>query len=193
MKELALWPTVFRAIEIAKAGGHSVSIHFSTEYPEGFADYQAIKRACLGWFEGFVADGDLRVEMYKPDTYEVKGKAPGLPEAARLAAIEALPASSAADSLREIAVKRLGIPYQRLALLSSVASTIARMGESSEVKAEHMAEAVGYMQLGPLRYDAESEMVVFGDAVFIRAGHISDAVMQQAMTYLTAKQVVQCS
>jgi plasmid rolling circle replication initiator protein Rep len=75
MKNLVgLWCNLFRGIEIAKTGNYSVSVYFDQEYKNGFDDYKSIKDFCKGWFENFVSDGDIKIEITKPYSYEQKGK-----------------------------------------------------------------------------------------------------------------------
>ena len=64
MKNLVgLWVNLFRGIEIAKTGGHSISIHFGVDYKNGFDDYDYIKIFCKDWFSNFVSNGDIKIEI----------------------------------------------------------------------------------------------------------------------------------
>lgn len=75
MKNLVgLWPNLFRAIEVAKTGEYSVTIYLDQEYKSGFDDYNSIKLFCKKWFCNFVSDGDIKITIVKPQSYNQKCK-----------------------------------------------------------------------------------------------------------------------
>ena len=66
MKNLVgLWANLSRAYEIALLGDFKIQIVFDKEYKQGFEDYENIK----SFYDevDFVKEGDLIVEIYKPD------------------------------------------------------------------------------------------------------------------------------
>ena len=188
---IGLWCNLFRAVEIAKTGGYSVSIHFDQEYKNGFDDYKIIKDFCKGWFDNFVSDGDLKIEIVKPHSYERKGKWETLEDIS--ARIEKslqfqkpeLKLCDASESLLKTATQRLDLSLSQVEKIKQVAITIAQMDLSKTIQAQHIAESIQYSFVyNDTGYNAESKSKMFGDMIQIKLGEIDSDTIKSAIEYL---------
>ena len=188
---IGLWCNLFRAVEIAKTGGYSVSIHFDQEYKNGFDDYKIIKDFCKGWFDNFVSDGDLKIEIVKPHSYERKGKWETLEDIS--ARIEKslqfqkpeLKLCDASESLLKTATQRLDLSLSQVEKIKQVAITIAQMDLSKTIQAQHIDESIQYSFVyNDTGYNAESKSKMFGDMIQIKLGEIDSDTIKSAIEYL---------
>lgn len=191
MKNLvSLWPNLFHIIEIAKVGGYSLSVHFGEDYKNGYDDYQAIKSFCEGFFENFVTDGHLKVEIVRPKCYEVVSNCETLAdiskriEKAILSQRPDLKFCTPGNELLKTATSRLNLSLRQVENVKQTAATIAQMDKGSKkILVYHIAEAVICSHKDEdACYDAEP--VSFGGMIEIRTGEIDKEHIKYAINYL---------
>jgi len=188
---VGLWCNLFRAIEIAKTGEYSVSIHFAEDYKNGFDDYRSIKSFCKGWFDNFVSDGDIKIKIVKPQSYDRKGKW-GTLEDISTRVEKSLqfqePEIKLCDSseiLLKTATQRLDLSLSQVEKIKQIAVTIAQMDFSKTIQAQHIAESIQYSYMyNDTGYNAESESKMFGDMIQIKLGEIDSDTIKSAIEYL---------
>lgn len=187
-----LWVNLFRAIEIAKTGGYSVSVYFDEDYKNGFDDYKTIKNFCKGWFDNFVSDGDIKVSIVKPTSYEliysgetIEDISARIEKSMRFDKPE-LKLCDASKSLLITATNRLDLSLSQLEKIKQIAVAIAQIDYSKTVKPEHIAEAINYSgNVTEHLYNAESESKVFGGMIYIKLGEIDSDTIKSAISYLS--------
>jgi len=188
---VGLWCNLFRAIEIAKTGGYSISIHFDQDYKNGFDDYKSIKAFCKGWFDNFVPDGDMKIEIVKPQSYERKGKWETLDDISLR--IEKslqfqkpeLKLCDSSETLLKTATQRLDLSLSQIEKIKQIAVTITQMDFSKTIQAQHIAESIQYSFVyNDTGYNAESESKMFGDMIQIKLGEIDSDTIKSAIDYL---------
>ena len=192
MKNLTcLWSNLFRAIEIAKTGGYSVSVHFDKEYKSGFEDYNSVKLFCKGWFDNFVSEGDIKIDFVKPYSYERLGICETLEDiSVRVEKSIKFPKPElklfgASETLLKTAMQRMDFSLAQCEKIKLIASTIAQMSFSEMIKPEHTAESIQYQFVNEsCYYSAEAKSIVFGDMIQIKAGKIERAAIESAVKYL---------
>lgn len=193
---VGLWSSLFRALEIAKTGGYSVSVYFNDDYKQGFADYQFIKKFCEGWFDYFAVDGDIKTGIHKnynnsdfcdsnfetlDDIQSRINKHLEFPKPDTLLC-------NASRSILNNAAERLELSFSEIEKAICMSATIAQMDFSEKIQPCHIAEAVNYS----FYYDndkilinaEEPNMFLFGDMIKINKGDIFKDHAQQAITYL---------
>jgi hypothetical protein len=188
---VGLWCNLFRAIEIAKTGEYSISIYFDQEYKKGFDDYRSIKAFCKGWFDKFVSDGDIKIEIVKPQSYEQKSKYETL-EDISLRVEKSLQFQkpelnlcNASESLLETTTQRLDLSLSQVEKIKQIAATIAQMDFSETIQAQHIAESIQYsFMYNDTGYNAEEESIMFGDMIQIKLGKIDSETIKSAIDYL---------
>jgi len=129
---IGVWPSVFRAIEIAKTGNHSVSIHFDSEYVTGIEDYHLLVKFCNGWFNNFVQNGDIKIELHRTKNIcnprvnceKIEDIESRIEKAANFTAPEKTLCEES-TSLLKIAFERLELSISDIECIKNVASTIA--------------------------------------------------------------------
>lgn len=191
MKNLVgIWCNLFRAIEIAKTGGHSISIHFAKDYKQGFDDYLSIKNFCKGWFDNFVSDGDMKVELVKPKIYNngeghetLDGISKRVEETLNFKVIDTN-LKPVSESLLNTATQKLDLSLSQVEKIKEIALTIAQMDFSKSIEAQHIAEAIQYFCIGDDLYNAESKSISFGDKIRIGIGNIDSDSINSAIDYL---------
>lgn len=188
---IGLWCNLFRAIEIAKTGGYSISIHFDQDYKNGFDDYKSIKLFCKSWFDNFVSNGDIKVEIVKPQSYEQKNKFETLEDIS--VRVEKslqfqkpeLKLCNASEALLKTATQKLDLSLQQVEKIKQIAVTIAQMDFSKTIQAQHIAESIHYSFIfNDTGYNAESESKMFGDMIQIKLGEIDSDTIKSAIEYL---------
>jgi len=188
---VGLWCNLFRAIEIAKIGGYSISVHFDQDYKNGFDDYKSIKSFCKGWFDNFVSDGDMKIEIVKPQSYERKGKWETLEDISTR--IERslqfqkpeLKLCDASEALLKTAIERLDLSLSQVEKIKKIAVTIAQMDLSKTTQVQHIAESIQYSFVyNDTGYNAESKSKMFGDMIQIKLGEIDSDTIKSAIDYL---------
>lgn len=186
-----IWPNVFRALEIAKLGNHTVSIHFSKDYTNGFRDYKAIKKFCEGWFENFVVEGEIKLEIVKPMSYEPHPRCENLQEC-DIRVTTALwwpePKAGISDASRQllkVASEKLNLSLSQIDTIYAVSSTIAKLDHSDTIKIEHLAEAIQYSTIiQENSLNGEEESITFGGMITVKLGDIDPKDVQEAINYL---------
>jgi len=188
---IGLWCNLFRAIEIAKTGEYSVSIHFAEDYKNGFDDYRSIKSFCKGWFDNFVSDGDIKIEIVKPQSYEQKGKCETLEDISTRVEKSLqfqkpeLKLCDSSEILLKTATQRLDLSLSQVEKIKQIAVTIAQMDFSKTIQAQHIAESIQYSYVyNDTGYNAESESKMFGDMIQIKLGEIDSDTIKSAIEYL---------
>jgi len=187
-----LWCNLFRAIEIAKTGNYSISVYFDQEYRNGFDDYVSIKTFCKGWFDNFVSDGDMKVEILKPQSYEIRGKWPTLEDISdriektlQFQAPE-LKLCDSSERLLKTAAQRLDLSLSQIEKVKQIAITVAQMDFSKTIQAQHIAESIQYaITYNDTCYNAESKSIMFGDMIQIKLGEIDEYSIRSAVDYLS--------
>jgi hypothetical protein len=151
MKNLiGIWPHVFRAIEIAKTGGFTVSMYYNKENKAGSDDYKSIVSFCKGWFDDFVLDGDINIELIRPQQYHNKYGAETLDQLKNKVMEylkNPLPENRLCDvseALLKDANRRFEFSLAKNEKIKKIALTIARMEGSRKIEAHHIAEATQY-------------------------------------------------
>jgi hypothetical protein len=182
---------LFRGIEIAKTGGYSISVYFDKEYKNCFDDYKTIKLFCKGWFDNFVSDGDMKIEMVKPQSYERKGQIQTLENISNR--IEKslqflkpeLKLGDSSELLLKIATQRLDLSLTQVEKIKQIAITIAQMDLSETIKMIHIAESIQYSYVPyDNNYILDSESKMFGDMIQVKLGDIDPDTIQSAIKYL---------
>ena len=186
---VGLWCNLFRAIEIAKTGGYSISVHFDQEYKNGFDDYLSIKNFCEGWFDNFVSDGDMKIEIVKPQSYERKGKWETLEcisnriEKTLQFQTPELKLCDSSEILLKTATQRLDLSLSQVEKIKQIAITIAQMDFSKTIQAQHIAESIQYSFVyNDTGYNAESKSKMFGDMIQVKLGEIDESSIKSATT-----------
>jgi len=189
-----LYPNLFRALEIAKLGKHSVSIMFQPEYKEGFDDYIQIKQFCNGWFDNFISNGDITIEIVKPNSYSSKIPSESLDDI-KTRIVQAVhntkPTAvldNASETLLKTAMKRLNISSIQHQNIINIAKTIAQLEGEPSILPQHIAESMQYNHI--FQYDttyltAEIPTINFGNMITIQHGNITNEMASQAIEYLS--------
>ena len=186
---VGIWSNLFRAIEIAKTGGYSISVYFDKDYKNGFEDYKSIKDFCKGWFENFSPNGDIKVEMHKPHSYERKGKWETLEnisnriEKSLIFPKPELILCNSCETLLKVATERLDLSLSQVEKIKEIGSIIAQMDLSKTITASHIAESIQY-SFTYSDYNAESQSKMFGDMIQIKLGEINKNDIESAIEYL---------
>lgn len=148
MNLVQIYCNVSRAIEIAKAGGHTVGVYYDPETKIHPKDIQAIE-AFFG--VKFEANADLMVEIHRPGFDEIFPRATGETLDEIEARIKEAQQGERPDTFNPSGIVILKTSYNRLNLgvwqvttIKEVARTIAKLEKAKEVEVEHMAEAIQY-------------------------------------------------
>ena len=188
---VGLWCSLFRAIEIAKTGCYSISIHFDQEYKNGFDDYLSIKTFCKGWFDNFVSDGDMKIEIVKPQSYDRKGKWETLEDISTRVEKSLqfqepeIKLCDSSEILLKTATQRLNLSLSQVEKIKQIAITIAQMDFSKTIQVQHIAESIQYSFIyNDTGYNAESESKMFGNMIQIKLGEIDSDTIKSAIDYL---------
>ncbi len=187
-----LWSNLFRAIEVAKTGGFSVQVYFTDDYGQGFEDYKAIKEFCKGWFDNFASDGDIKVEITKPYSYNMKNFETLGDISKRINKSlkydkPKIELNSSSELLLKSAGEKLSLSLLQIERIKTVAYTIAQM-DLSRIEAWHIAESIqySYISSGSAKHiNAESESIKFGNKIEIKLDHIDVEDIESAIKYLS--------
>lgn len=149
---IGYWPNVSRAYEVAKLGGFSIELVFDyDEYPMGRQDCDRVRK----FFSDveFKAGGDLVCEImppreaYKSKHHRFETLNDIQDRVCKATPIESIPLTitSASESLLKTAMDRLlGHSLTVKEQTVKIARVIAALGRYSEIKIEHLAEAIQY-------------------------------------------------
>lgn len=191
---LGLWFHLNRAIEIAKVGNHTISIHFNEDYENAVSDFNNMKSYYSGWFDNFVKDNaDMRIEITKPipDAVVNKRKYEKLEEVDKRienAWNNEVPTYNLSDTSKAIlkrAMESLNLSLDQVVKIESVAKSIARLHNKKNVEIEHIAEAVQYQYVKDSEYiNVLEPNMTFGDKIVITKGFIDDRTAEKAIQYL---------
>ena len=187
---VGLWPNLSRAYEIALAGKFTIQCVFEKEYTAGFDDYKKIKY----FFDGvdFVSDGNLIVELYKPNDYKVLHYSETLKDIiSRVYAVKdnvtpfIFDNEHAANTLLKTAVERLSLSMSKRNNILKVAGVIAKLDNCDKIRTEHLAEAIQYniMYLDHI-CNAENEYIEFGPGIKIYLHKLNSNDINAAIEYL---------
>lgn len=191
---IALWVNLSRAYEIAKLGGLSIRVVFAEDYKEGSDDYAEIKE--FYGREVFKATGDLIIEITKPYQYETIVRnyetLPMIEERITKAAKNIKPECTlgqSSESLLKIAVQHLNLSLKDVKRVKQIAVTIAQLDEATEIKIEHIAEAIQYRSYTneDCGITAENNVVCFGDNIQIARTEMEEKHIKLAIAYLNKK------
>jgi hypothetical protein len=187
-----LWVTLSRAIEIAKVGNFTVTVYWQSEYANGFEDYGIIKNYYKGYFEGFVADGDIWVEIVEPENYEARA---GLTLADRQVRVDTALANekpttihNAGNTLLKHAIDKLELSAKDITVVKNRASVIAQIDGEKQIKPEDIAEAIQYSKKVIINTDVIGELPnskFFGSKITVDIGDIAQDDAKAAIEYLS--------
>jgi hypothetical protein len=189
---ISLWRNLFRAIEIAKVGNYSISVYFDSDYKNGFDDYESIKNFCKGWFNNFVSDGDIKIELSKPYDYVTYINTDTL-ESISNRVLNTLnfkkPEIILCDVSKELlktSTRRNDFSLRQVENIKEISATIAHIELSETIRVEHVAEAIQYVHNMPNDdyLNAEAKTKVFGNIISIKLGEIDTHCINEAISYL---------
>ena len=146
---IGIWPNLFRAIEVAKVGGYSITVYANDDYTVAKDDFEVIRSFCKDFFTDFNDNGDLFIELHQPQ-YNTTRKAESLNDIEiRIASVlynkEALKHNdSGSDALLRNAITKLGFSLSTIEKITKISITIAKMHGAPVVRPEHLAEAIHY-------------------------------------------------
>ena len=193
---IGLWPNLDRAIEIAALGNLSIQVVFQ-DYPEGFKDYETIKNFYnrLNFNLEFVGnDGDLRVEIVKPDDYEINHSQytwedvnTKIHNTLNNNLFPTEYSNIACITLLNTVTKKLNYSLSEKEHIKKVASIIAKLENSTKIDTVHVAEAIQYHL--PLNDDIiyshpETKEIQFG-AIKYAKDKINIKNVDDAINFLT--------
>ena len=189
---IGLFVALSRAIEIAKLGNHTVSVCFDDDYKEGFDDYESIKNFYSGWFDSFVENGDIKIELFKPQDYEQNRQCETIIDIqkridkALLHKKPEIKLCNASQQLLKTAIGRIGLSLSQVEKIKEVAQTIAQLDLSDKIMAWHIAEAIQYSYNfdDDKKLNAEKKSIVFGGMIEVRMCFIDNETINAAIEYL---------
>ena len=197
MNLTGVYPNLSRAYEIALLGGHTITVVYSGnlfDYTQANKDYPKIKK----FFNevSFVSDGDLWVEIEKPQDYNQGKYSETLADIhARVKEAEnnTEPKQEYCNVGKELlknAVDRLSLSLKDVEIIQGVSSTIAKLDGEGGTLVHHVAEAIQYR----IKYHpdhsliiAENSKIQFGDNISIKQGEIHYEDVENAINYLKKK------
>jgi hypothetical protein len=187
---VGLWVNLARVYEIAKLGNLSIRIVYQSDYKEASDDYKEIK----SFYHDvkFASDGDLIVELFKPDTYESKRQFETLSDINKRvekAKDNVLPTSflnEASEMLLKTAVKRLNFSLIDVKKVKQIAAVISKLDGYSEIRTEHLAEAIQYRAFmnDDIAINAENCSIRFGSGITISRNDIDSKFVKAAIEHL---------
>lgn len=188
MKNLVgLWVNLSRAYEVALLGNLSIQVVFQKDYQNGFDDYKQIKSFYKG--VNFVEDGDLIVEIHKPDyndriNYETLQDIQKRVEAAKSRELPQEFSSTSCDELLKTGTNRLNYSYTRREKVIEVSKVIAKLEGKPKIEPQHLAEAIQYSFFDETCCNAENETINFGQGIQIALSEIDFEDIDKAISYL---------
>lgn len=190
MNIVGLWPNLFRAIEVAKVSDMSVSVWFKDDYKKNcIDDYALIKQYCSGWFDNFVANGDINVTISKPSKYTKEGDFESLNDiSARIESYKhETPTykSNVALNLLDAAASKLDLSMQQISKVKKIAMHISTMDNSDILESYHVAEAISYVWVDEGLTNTETCHVTFGGINIQICEQMSQDDITSAIKYLT--------
>lgn len=190
MKNLVgLWVNLSRAYEIALLGNFKIQIVFDREYKQGFDDYENIK-SFYNEVE-FVKEGDLIVEIYKPDysqkteRFETKKDIKSRVDKALKNKKPDLFKNDSCDALLKTATDRLGFTLEKREKVIEISKIIAQLDGSHTIEPQHIAEAIQYNCYDNTQCNAENKSINFGDGIQITLYDLDCTDIENAINYLS--------
>lgn len=181
-----LFPTLFRAIEIAKLGNHSITVSYDREYINGGTDYETIKCLCKGFFENFTENGDIKIDISKPTTNFYKcenfSNITERIDKAKDVIVEDL-ICQGSKALLKTAESKLNISVSQVDGIYKIAKTIAKLDSSPNILVQHIAEAIQYARESA-EINAEKSIINFDGAIFVKVGMFDNMTLDKAIQYL---------
>lgn len=186
---IGLWANLSRAYEIALLGRFTIQIVFDKAYKQGFGDYEMIK----SFYDDveFVKEGDLIVEIYKPDYdkktegFETKQDIKSRVENAPRYKKPELFKNSSCEALLKIATDRLNFTLLKREKTIEVSKTIAQLDNSTYIEPQHIAEAIQYSSYDYSQCNAESRCINFGDGIQVALHDLDRIDVESAIKYLS--------
>lgn len=191
---IGLWVNLSRAYEIAKLGGLSIQVVYETDYISGKDDYSLIKEFYKD--VEFKAQGDIVVEITKPDNYNPKRQFETLEDINKRiekSKKQALPtefANDACNQLLKVATQRLNLSLKDVQSVKEIAGVIAQAGLSKLIQTEHVAEAIHYqMTVDNDKHgvNAENSTLFFGKHIQIENVELDSEQINKAIEFLKSK------
>lgn len=187
---VGLYENLSRVYEIALLGNFSIKVVFDKEYIQGFDDYESIKDFYKD--VSFCKDGDMAVEIYKPDYTKNSIKYETLEDIinrVNQAKENSLPTDFKNDScnaLLKTATKRLGLSYSKTKKAIEIAKVIAQLDGSKMIEVHHLAEAIQYNHVDGTVCVAEEKSISFGYGITITKSEIDREDITNAINYLNS-------
>lgn len=154
MNLIPIYYNLSRAIEIAKAGNHTIGVCYSAD-PDSKIHPKDIQAIEVFFGVKFEPDAEIMAEIHRPESAALFPKAEGETMAEIEARIKKAQQgerpggfNSAGLLLLKTAYDRLNLAVWQVTAIKNVARTIAKLSDSKEVKAEHMAEAIHHQAVG---------------------------------------------
>lgn len=187
---VGFWENLSRVYEIALLGNFSIKVVFDKQYIQGFDDYESIKDFYKG--VSFCEDGDMTVQIYKPDYTQNRIKCETLEDIfsrVNQAKKNSLPTDFKNDScsvLLKTATNRLNLSYSKVKKAIEIAKTIAQLDNSKAINVYHLAEAIQYVHVDDTVCVAENKCISFGYGITITALEIDKEDITNAINYLNS-------
>lgn len=153
MNLIQIYYNVSRAIEIAKAGNHTIGVYYNVDpdKPETKIHPKDIQAIEVFFGVKFEQNAGLMVEIHRPTFDEIFPRSNGETMDEIDARIKAAQKGERPDTFNAAGLSLLKTAYDRLNLavwqvvaIKDVSRTIAKLSGAKEVKAEHIAEAIQY-------------------------------------------------
>lgn len=187
---VGLWHNLFRAIEVAKGLEMSVSVWFNDDYTNAIDDYKLIKNHCRGWFDNFVANGDINVTISKPSKYTQEGNFESLNDIS--ARIESYKQHETPSKMSHVAIQMLDafdyhlcLSLRQINKIRTVAMHLSKMDNCNIVESNHISEAISYVSVDEDLTNADSCHVTFGGINIELSNNLSQDDIKSAVKYLT--------
>lgn len=186
---IGLWVNLSRAYEIALLGDFKIQIVFDREYKQGFDDYENIK-SFFNEIE-FVKEGDLIVEIYKPDynqkleRFETKEDIKSRVDKALKNKKPDLFKNNSCDVLLKTATERLDFTLGKREKVIEISKIIAQLDGSDTIDPQHIAEAIQYNCYDNTQCNAENKSINFGDGIQIALYDLDYTDIENAINYLS--------
>lgn len=193
MKNLiGLWSNLSRAYEIALLGNFSIKVVFDKNYQEGFDDYETIKSFYKDVV--FSKDGDLTLEIYKPDYNQNSNNFEKLSDI--IARVDKAKKNIKPDIIRipsgsallKSAAEKLSLSISKIEKIKEISGIIAQLDDSDEVLPQHIAEAIqySYIDTNDNNYicNAEEKSINFGYGISILQTELDRGDIERAIQHL---------
>jgi hypothetical protein len=185
---VGLWVNLSRAYEIALLGDFSIRIVFDKDYIQGFEDYESIK---LFYRDvQFAKNGNLTVEIYKPDYTQNRVKYETLDDIlnrvnkARNNQVPSDFKNESCNTLLKTTTERLSFSHSKKESVIRISKIIAQLDNSKFIEPQHLAEAIQYNCVDETICCAEDKSLSFGYGITILRTELDNQDINNAIDYL---------